>query len=246
MYALALVLAAGPAAPSDADRLLSEMDAAVTAARTLRIDFEIRTPPNFLRLSDRSTPAKSFNGSLVLGDRNRFRYELHGDFPGLLVSDGTRLGGTWIGMGYPPGDIPLPAWHNEVLRAWLGRGGTLLSMIGMSQVLTSRPVAGPGPGDGPRATNARLLPDEDVRGVKARVVEYDLTWVGPGLDPASGTQPTRVRVWIDPKTRLPVRRTMTPTAGRGEAADPEQQFTAIHTKFELDPKLDDKLFELPK
>jgi outer membrane lipoprotein-sorting protein len=93
-------------------------------------------------------------------------------------------------------------------------------------------------------SNVKLLPDEEVGGVKARVVAYDLTWK------AFGTPDTvKMRVWIDPKTKLPLRRTMTvklPAVGQPGAGVKDAVYTAVHKKFEINPKLDDKLFELPE
>jgi hypothetical protein len=198
-----------PFPPSEGERLLRDMEAKIVAAKTLRIDFEIETPPGFLNFTGRSGPPTKFTGSLALGDRNRFRYELKGPFPGILISDGRRIGGEWLPMNTGRGDPTLPDWHNEVLRQWLGRGGTLMSMLAMSQVLGAKPIERPAPTDGPRTRKIRRLPDEDVQKVKAHVVEYDLTWAGAALDLGVREQATKVKVWIDPKTSLPIRRTMT-------------------------------------
>ena len=82
-------------------------------------------------------------------------------------------------------------------------------------------------------SNGRLLPEEKLNGVKVRVVEYDLGWPTM-LDKVDFA---KVRVWIDPNSKLPLRRTMTFQLGKEEKV-----YTAAHTKFELDPALDDKFF----
>jgi outer membrane lipoprotein-sorting protein len=81
------------------------------------------------------------------------------------------------------------------------------------------------------------MSDEKVAGVTAKMMDYDLFW--ERLPTTANT--ARVRVWIDPATKLPLQRTITfPVGAKGES------FTAVHTKFEIDPKLDDTLFRLPK
>jgi outer membrane lipoprotein-sorting protein len=227
-YTLTLCAALLTARSGEAELLLHQMDETIRAAKTLRIEFEIT-----------GTEHESWfplRGSLVLADRNRYRFEWRttGGPEDLTVGDGERIGTRGLLKFRGPEFRPQPDWHNEVLRSWLGRGGTVMSALVM-EVLKTADGRVPGPGVGPCTSKARLLPDEEVNGVKARVVEYDLTW--PRLLPADPSKPIKVRVWIDPKTKLPIRRSM---------ADGTHRFTATHTKFELNPKLDDVLFVLPK
>ncbi|MBO0698375.1 MAG: hypothetical protein J2P46_08280 [Zavarzinella sp.] len=232
MYAFALLLAAGPAAPppsAEADLLRRDMDAAITAAKALRIDFEIRNDSPDKR-------EQVLKGSLILGDRNRVRFVQAGWLTATAVSDGRRT----VTVG-PDGrrTRETPAWFNENLKSWLGRGGTYVSTSKAFDLLDRPHTDRPGPVDGPRVADAKVLADEKTSGVKCRVVEYDLTWIEHPAAPAPET--VRVRVWIDPETNLPVRRRMSVPVG-----DQADTYTATHTKFELNPKLDDKLFELPK
>jgi outer membrane lipoprotein-sorting protein len=224
------------APPDDAEALLRAVDVKIAAAKTLRIEFELRMPDG---------PERSQAGELVLADRNRFRVEFWYDDPrklGIMVGNGKRA---WlIGPDKTSAEAtPYPDWHNEVLRSWLARGGTYASLLAVS--FRSRDQK-PGPADGPRAANARLLPDEEVRGVKCRVVGYDLTWPErrspDGRSRELSPPDARVRVWIDPKTTLPVRREMTwpSPLGRGFVT-----WVATHTRFDIDPQLDDGLFEKP-
>jgi hypothetical protein len=131
----------------------------------------------------------------------------------------------------------MPEWFGETLRAWLGRGGTYVSTAKALEYSDNPEVSRPGKEEGPRVSNAQLMPDEKVGGVTAKVIDYDLAW--ERLPTTANT--ARVRVWIDPATKLPLKRTMTfPVGAKGES------FTAVHTKFEVDPKVDDTLFRLPK
>lgn len=229
MFAFALALAVAPATPpTDAERLLAEVDARITAAKTLRIEFEIRRA-----VKAEEPPLK---GSLVLGADNRLRYEMSGWMTASAVSDGKLLVTVVVSPAERKAQT-MPEWFGETLRAWLGRGGTYVSTAKALEYAENPEVSRPGTEEGPRVSNTKFMPDETVGDGTARVIDYDLTWERL---PTTGNT-ARVRVWIDPTTKLPLKRTMTfPVGAKGES------FTAVHTKFEIDPKLDDKLFRLPK
>ena len=231
MFALALVLATVPAAPpSDAERLLSEMDAKITATKALRIEFEIR------KIAERADEEQPLKGSLVLGTQNRLRYEVTGWLTSSVVSDGKQLQSVVVNPAMRKTQ-PMPEWFGDTLRAWLGRGGTFVATGRLLDFVADPDASPPGTEDGPRLSNAKLMSDEKVGAVTAKVVEYDLAWEKL---PTTATT-ARVRVWIDPATKLPLKRTMTfPFGSKSES------FTAVHTKFEIDPKLDDGLFALTK
>lgn len=235
-YTLTLVAALLPTRPGEAETLLREMDAKLTGAKTLRIEFEVWRGTG-------ETGELRVEGALLLAERNRFRYEVR--YQGeaqrrVSVSDGKREMAL-IAPDRKPEFVPLRGWDNAVLKSWLGRGGVLVATY---QLASGKK---PGPDDGPRTSNVRLLPDETAGGVRYRVVGYDLTWdKEPVLD-------ARVRVWIDPETKLPVRREVAFRRSPIPAGAPHtggvregERLTAIHNKFEIDPKLDDELFELPK
>jgi len=231
MFALALALATVPAAPdtsAEAERLLREVDARITAARALRIEFEIR------KVAVRADEEQPLKGSLVLGTNNRVRYEVTGWLTSSVVSDGKLLQSVIVN---PAGrkTQAMPEWFGESLRAWLGRGGTFVATGRILDYAADPDASPPGAEDGPRVSNAKLMPDEKVGAVTARVVVYDLAWEKL---PTTATT-ARVQVWIDPASKLPLKRTMTfPVGAKAES------FTAVHTKFQIDPKLDDTLFRL--
>lgn len=223
-----------PARPSEAERLLAAMDAKIRAAKTLRIEFEVRYEDDL-----ENWPLAK--GSLLVADRNRFRFwsENRLFIPGstqVVVSDGKRIGGEKPFKDAPPFP-PLRDWHNEVIKSCLGALGAwpapALALGLADRAGGKRPAVD----DLPRAANAKMLPDEVVDGIKARVVAYDLSW---RLLEREGETMT-YRVWIDPKTGLPLRyRVMSRKNGHTTT------YILTHTKFEIDPKLDDKLFEVPK
>jgi outer membrane lipoprotein-sorting protein len=238
MSPAAMVLWISPAlVPGEAELLLRAVDARIAAAKSLRIEFVI----------DSRTFGRFTRGSVLLADGNRFRQEMKTLWlpPTLVIGDGK---GVFARPAAGAADAAFPSdsepdWHNAVLQSWLGRGGTFLARAAVSERIGKHAAGRPGPSDGPRTSNAMLLPDETVNGAPARVVEYDLVWPLLPKEFAGG----KVRVWIDAKTKLPLRRTLVlaqPMVLEGKPV--EDVLTATHTKFEIDPKLDAGLFELPK
>ena len=217
-------------APNEGEQLLREMDAKIIAARSIRIEFTIASHQG----------SQLLQGSLLLAERNRFRQELKSmdGPPSIAVSDGRQVVGR-PGIGregamFP--NAPLPEWHNQALQSWLGRGGTFLSLMAVYEQVGQRGGAKPEATDLPRTTSAKILPDQKINGLTARVVEYELSWTMPPAELRSA----KVQVWIDPAKKVPLRRTM---IFQGKTS--QDMLIATHTKFELNPKLDDRLFELP-
>lgn len=230
MLAFAIVLSAVPSfpiPPNEAERLLREMDAKIAAAESIRIDFVINDNNN--------KDKKLTDGFLVIAKRNRMHCEMIGMVAGSVVSDGKRMV-IVRGPSETKSLVP-PEWFNQTLQNWLGRGGTFMSFSRLLEYVEMKHEKAPDAKLAPQVGNTRMLPSDDYEGVKAQVVEYDLTW--PKVTGDADT--ARVRVWIDASTKLPLRRTM-----KFKMNSEEQTFTATHVKFELNPKTDEKLFELPK
>jgi outer membrane lipoprotein-sorting protein len=232
MLTVAIFLSVMPSVPpstNEAERLLADMDAKITAAKTIRIQFTIDD-------SNVDTKQRLADGTLVVSTGNRFRYDLTGTMSARVVSDGMHLVSIFAKPEEKKSQLA-PVWFNEVLKAWLGRGGTFISCGKVLEYASASVGEQPSDKGGPKTSKARMLPEEVVNGIKARVVEYDLAF--PKM--LGDIDAAKVRVWIDPKTKLPIRRTMTFKFG-----SEDKTYAAIHTKFEIDPKLEDKLFELPK
>jgi outer membrane lipoprotein-sorting protein len=231
MFALVLTLSTVPAAPpsNEAELLLREMDAKFTAAKSIRIEFTIDDSVD-------GKPQRLTEGTLLIADGNRVRYDLTGTITATVVSDGKQLVSLFAKPLEKKSQLT-PAWFNDVLKAWIGRGGTFIT-FGKVLEHASKSV-GEEPGDkfAPHVTNARMLPSEDLKGLKAQVVEYDLAF----SNLIANVDTAKVRLWVDPKSKLPLRRTLTFKFGTED-----KTYTAIHTKIEVDTKLDQKLFELPK
>lgn len=224
-----LTTVAGAPPSNDAERLLRDMDATIAAAKSLRIEFTI----------DDSVDGKAqrlTEGTLLVAEGNRIRYELTGTITANVVSDGKQLASVFAKPVEKKSQLT-PAWLNDVLKAWIGRGGTFIAFGKVLEYANKSVGEEPGDKFAPQAANVRMLPGEELKGVKVHVIEYNLTF--PKL--IADVDTARVRLWIDPKSKLPLRRTMTFKFGTDE-----KTYTATHTKIEVDPKLDPKLFDLPR
>jgi outer membrane lipoprotein-sorting protein len=230
MFVSSLFLAAVCSAPpANGEEVLQEMDRAILAAKTLRIEFEVTQ-----EVGGQTRPLAS--GVVRLADRNRFRTEV--DYPSdgrprreVTICDGTtavRLSGPSPAELKPGKRRAVPPWYVAAVRERLGRGGTVLATELVWQHATDPKAERPGPELAFETGRAALGTPEKVGGVDCWVVEYDLTVAGVSA---------KSRVWVAPKTGLPVRR-------RVEALG--NVFTATHSAFVVDEKMEDKMFELPK
>jgi outer membrane lipoprotein-sorting protein len=231
MFASTLLLAAVCSAPpADGDQVLQDLDKKLLAAKTVRIEFEVHQESAGL-----SNLLAS--GVVRTADKNRFRTEIdfHNDGGSrreVTVCDGTtvvRLSGPSPSELKQTGKRAVPRWYTTAVLERLGRGGTFLSFELMWQEAKDPKAAAPGAELNFLTDKVALGAPEKVKEVECWVVDYDLA-VGGALTAKS-------RTWVDQKTGLPVRR-------RLEALG--NVFTATHSAFVLDEKMDDKLFELPK
>ena len=232
MWISMLVLAAvSSAPPPKGDQVLEALDKKITAAKTLRIEFAVNQEAGGLTHLIAS-------GVVRVADRNRFRTEIDFFSDGrkgheVTICDGT----TAVKLTGPsPAELrqaekrTVPKWYTAALLERLGRGGTFVTVELMWQHATDPKAAGPSPALTFRTDNVTLGTPEKVKDVECTVVNYDLT--GGEAGPTAKT-----RTWIARKTGLPIRRRM---EIQGNV------FTATHSAFALDEKVDDKLFVLPK
>ena len=232
MFASTLFLAAVCAAPpADGEQVLQELDKKITAAKTLRIEFEVSQEAGGLSRLLAS-------GVVRVAGKNRFRTEIdfHSDAQTrheVTICDGTTAVRR---TGPSPAELKeaekrtVPTWYTSALLERLGRGGTFLATELMWQQAKDPKADRPGGGLAFVTTNVALGAPEKVKEAECWVVDYDLA-------PGDGNPTAKTRVWVDPKTGLPVRRRMEVLG---------TVLTATHSAFAIDEKVDDKLFELPK
>ena len=232
MFASPLLLAViCSAPPTDGEQVLQDIDKKLTAARTVRIEFEVHQGSG-------GASKLLASGVLRVADKNRFRSEIDLHSAGsagrqITICDGTtavRLSGPSPAELKQTEKRAVPPWTTSALRERLGRGGTFLTFELVWQQAKDPKADKPGAELSFRTDKVALGEAEKVKDVECWVVDYDLSAGEGGIT-------AKTRVWVDKKTGLPVQRRM-------EALD--NVFTATHTAFVIDEKIDDKLFELPK
>jgi outer membrane lipoprotein-sorting protein len=207
------------------EKLFRAMEKKVRAAKAMQLVCEVEG-----RLSAGGEQQKIKANQQFAGP-NKARIELHsGSYNSLFVSDGnmalTREG---VRLGEPKKADPQ---LNEGLTGTIALGGFMLPR------LILRREAGRFNADTTLLISEfKLGAKERVGTVDAQAVQYSVKFGGLTTGPA---EKVVVTVWIDPKTQLPLKRKV--IVGNQEA----DYFTEVYTEFVIDPKLDAKVFELPK
>ena len=207
---------------NEAEKLFRSMEKKICAAKALKLvvtaDVEFNAKPAKFKVT----------GHFAEGNKSRIEAEFNLDgtpMTRLFVSDGKQ---TLLRVPPPvPQTVPQPtkAKQNETMIAAIARAGLLASfkvaeMRDLVQIDKLMPLS-----------DFKLGAKELVGAAEAQCIDYVLTF--------NGQEKTNMKVWIDTKTLLPLKRTL-----RSEGK--KDTFTENITDFVLDPKLDEKVFELPK
>jgi outer membrane lipoprotein-sorting protein len=223
---LVVLLVAPAAEPNEAEKLFREMEAKVTKAKNVECVYEAK--------AEFGKGTGSVKGTLLIGEGNKVRVEVDGEFAGMKdkrtsVSDGTK-GVLDIDKNSPA--LSVPKWLHEAHRAAITRAGLLEPAF---------VVQPPGQKDTEfqleskyQVADFKLGKKEKVGEQEAQVIQYTLK--------ATGTRVTfAVSVWVDTKTQLPLKRVLS-----GMMGDQKITVNETFTKLDLDAKIDPKQFELPK
>jgi outer membrane lipoprotein-sorting protein len=215
----------------DAERLFRAMEKKGRAAKSLKMVVTVHG-----RLSRDAQPTEIW-ASQQFADADKARFEIRATTDGqtervLFVSDGKRTVEWLNGRAGEP--KPAAPRLNEGLPAAIARGGFMLPRLIYRRE--------PGAFDADKLlqlSRFKLGPKERVGKVDGQAVDYAVTL--RGLEGTSGESRTvKVRVWIDPRTLVPLKRTVVGDGWEGPA------FTEVYSEFVVDPKLDAKRFALPK
>jgi outer membrane lipoprotein-sorting protein len=230
--AVLLVPATVPAQENEAEKQFRAMENKVRAIKAMKLVCELEGTIDGKGGTIKVKVIQQF------ADGNKARFELEsqeGDkaYKRLQISDGMQV--VIREDGKPAGKPqPVDPNLNKGLPAAIARGGFMLPRLILRY--------DKGPFDSEKllkVSDFKLGSKERIGDVEAQAVEYAVTLGGESL--AFGDcEKVNVTVWIDPKTMVPLKRKVA-------AVDKKDHFfVEIYREFALDPKLDAKVFELPK
>jgi outer membrane lipoprotein-sorting protein len=228
-----LTAATWPAAAeeNEAEKLFRGMEKNVRAAKTLQLRFEAT-------ITGADAKKSNLKGTLVLGEGDKLRAEAEGNLFGeeskfTQVSDGTDMKS--FGYTKAPGQPKQeknateksPKDVGAYFRGALPGNGFFVCFLNMDQ--RSKLAA-----DNFVLSDFKLAGEEKIGERNTQVIQYTITAKGKNPNVLS------MKVWLDAKTKLPVRLAM--TGGKSDITD----ITETYSEFTIDAKVDAKLFELPK
>jgi outer membrane lipoprotein-sorting protein len=212
-------------AGDDPEKLFRAMEAKVAAADTLRVTFATKMEAPGTTIS--------FQGTLVVAAGNKIRLEadvvrMDKTSKIIVVCDGTKRVTSDNGKDAPPKDAPphLRALMTVALARMGVSAAEFLGSVGPADKQAN-------PLDTFKASTFEKVKTEKIGDRTALVIDYQLSGAGKSV--------VACAVWIDTATQLPLKRIL--RAGQG--AD-SVTFTETYSAFAINPKLDPKLFELPK
>jgi len=213
----------------DAQKTFARMEAALRNAKTLECNFDVVA---------QACPGGSAKGSFALSGNNKFRLDMNSPTKrtsgkAAQISDGTKLATIEGNVTQQIHDVP--KWYGEAMKTGFARAGVLLTRFA------------PLPLEEKDAKIDELFQASDfelsaenaaVGSHTALLIQYKLVTIG--LEDEVGKKAFRVKLWVDAKTNLPVKRVVVP-------ATDDFDFTLTETYHDvtLDGKLEAPRFELP-
>jgi outer membrane lipoprotein-sorting protein len=207
-------------ANNEAKKLFRAMEDKLANAKALDCVFEIKMDP------------MSYKGSLFLAEGNKARLEINEatkerPMRCRLASDGARLSYQDNGLSHPNvSDTPKDL--NRDILTWVARPGVFLSQAPLPDVKADDAK------DRFPVSDFKLGNKEKVGELEAQRLEYRLAVKGQESN-------YLVVIWLDLKTGLPLKRTVSPWEAKEKMVLVEN-----YTKLTLDQKVDAKNFDLPK
>jgi outer membrane lipoprotein-sorting protein len=236
------LLAAGlvPAAlgqDKDAEKFYRGMEKKLLAAKSFEVAF------------DYEVNKRKARGELLLAPENKVRLKVAGHFEDQrkaafeMISDGKKLKAQGVKLfiasnGQPGAELggmteaDTPKNFQKVLTGVSSRGGVWYMVFGMPYLLAAEGnLDMEGDRSRMQAYDFKLGEPEKVGDKDARVIRYRFG------DGSSGRDNADITLWIDAKTELPLKRVFSMPNGP----------RVVETyRYNLDPKIDARAFELPK
>jgi len=216
---------------NEAEKLFRKFETKLAAAEAVRIALEgtaagIEDVPGVLK----------YNGSMVFAKGNKARFEMEVEMEGKkqkanVVSDGVKLtGDLFEGKGRLE-DTPKKLF--DELIGFFKHGGPVVG-----HVLSSSSSEGGRSIATFKASAFKVGKKEKIGKREAQVIDYTLVLENAPkeVDKVSFSE----RLWLDVKTNLPLKRVFTGKLKK------EFTYTETYSEFTLNPRVDAKLFELPK
>jgi outer membrane lipoprotein-sorting protein len=224
----ALLLPALAAQESEAEKRFRAMEEKILSAKLFQVSGE-------MNVAGGKRDKSKFNVSMLLGQGDRARLATVAEVSGekrnlLMTSDGTRmrLAGT---ADKQSTERPTPKYLHRGLALTLTRLGLTAGL----RPFRMRPPAKseePEPDGQITLSDFQMGPAEKVEEREARVIRYKAS--GPA---APG--PVEVTLWLDARTGLPLKRVL-------NLEKYKARITETYREFHLDPKVNPRVFELPK
>jgi outer membrane lipoprotein-sorting protein len=221
-----LAAAAWPAVAeeNEAEKLFRGMEQKVRKAKTLQVRFD-------LSVTDALGKKGTVQGILTLGEGDRYRVDGEGKLFGEAVKFTEVCDGTTTSFRDPndpkkDSNEPAPKAAGAYFRAALPRWGFFLSTLNMRRSGELTP-------DAFQLSDFKPAAPEKIGGRNAQVIQFTFKEKGAkdGLS---------MKMWLDAETNLPVK--LTVAGGKSDWAD----IAETYREFTIDPRVDAKLFELPK
>jgi outer membrane lipoprotein-sorting protein len=223
---LLLLLPALLCADDDAEKRIRAMEKKLESAKTIQVTFEARAEG--LRESG------SFKGTVTVTEGNKMHLEGAIEIDGKKVdwrkiADGTKTTEEGLDRGLRNTSKTL----TTDLRRSLTHGGFIMG----TYLSTARDEEESWPDF--RASDFELGKPDNVGTGRAQIVACKLTPVAKGEKKVEVT--FSESIWLDMETNFPLKRVFS-----GDFGGKKIKFTETYEKFVLDPKIDAKLFKLPK
>jgi outer membrane lipoprotein-sorting protein len=207
----------------EAQKLYEAMEQKLAKTKALRFDFDLEIA--------RGGAAAKLKGVLILAPENRLKLTFEGVSDKLqakstMVSDGKTLATQRAFDGKPESETKaVPERFSDILKNHVSRTGVYMGLEDSHR-------KNPKEASLLKLSGFKMYPKEMVASVEANVIEYHLT-------PPDAKFDLLCKLWLDGKTNLPLKRVL-------EIADRKFRVAETYTQWELDPKLPDGTFTLPK
>ncbi len=222
---------------NDAEKLYRTMEKAIRAAKSLKVVCDL------VVFSAERGQIEKAQGTVQFAPGNKTLFEISGKndnntggFGMVIQSDGKEKVVIFAGgFVLSSGKKPTEPYLNEMLESMIARVGIMGTLVTLGSIKEFKDEDAKVSG----VEFDKILPASafkwgakaSVGDVEIKVIEYNVI--------VAGQDKFKIRLWIDPKTMLPLRRHIVDESTY-------DVMTEIYSEFALDPVLDMRLFEWPK